>query len=126
MLTLEPILTLSKMSTCLLFTKQRDICDLIMGEQAFALGVGDFSIRFPGTNDIYVISHVYWVPNDTANNISSEAMKLFSGFRINLIEPLEYFDFIDYSRSKFSCATTVNNNMNYLKLNVIRPTKVLG
>ena len=53
-------------------------------------------------------------------------MKLFSGFKSTLIEPLEYFDFIEHSRKKFSCATTVNINMDYLNLNVKRPTKVLG
>ena len=96
-----------------------------MGEYSFALGIVDFSVQFPGTNDIYVISPMYWVPNDTTNISSPGAMKSLSGFKSTLIEPLEYFDFIKHSRKKFSYATTVNDNMDYLKLIVIIPTKFL-
>ena len=53
-------------------------------------------------------------------------MKLFSGFKRTLIEILECCDFIDHPRKKLSCDTTVKNNMEYLKLNVIRPNNVLG
>ena len=69
---------------------------------------------------------MYWFPNGTANNFPPGAMQLFSGFKSTLIEPLDYFDFVDLSREKFSYATTVNNNMEYLNINVIRPTQVLG
>ena len=73
-LTLDPMLTLPKMSTCLLFYKNKNICDLAMGEEASYLGVGSVSVRFPGTNDIYVIATVYWILDDNANTLSPGAM----------------------------------------------------
>ena len=42
-----------------------------------------------------------------------------------LLMPLEYCDFIDQFSKKFSCDTAVKYNLDYLKLNVIRPKKVL-
>ena len=78
-----------------------------MDEEDFDMGVGAVSVFFPGTNDIYVISLMNWVPNDTTNTMSPGEMKLLSGFNITLVEPLEYCDFIGNSRNIFSCATTV-------------------
>ena len=52
-------------------------------------------------------------------------MKIFYGFKNTLVEPLEYGGFIDHSIKKLSCDTTVEDNMDYLKLNLIIPTNVL-
>ena len=52
-------------------------------------------------------------------------MKLFSVFKSTLVEPLEYFDFIDRAIKKLSCDTTVKNNLYYLKLNLIRTAKIV-
>ena len=96
-----------------------------MGEYAFDLGVKAFAVLFPCTNDNYIISPVYWVPNYTVKNLSLGAMRLLYGLKSTPVEPLAYFDFIDHSRKKFACANTVKNSMDYFKLNVIIPTKVL-
>ena len=44
--------------------------------------------RFPSTNDIDVTDPVYWVPNDTYNNLYPESMKLCYGFKSTLVDPL--------------------------------------
>ena len=54
------------------------------------------------------------------------AMKLLCRFNSTLVEPLEFCNLIYYPRKNVSCATTVINNLDLLKINVIRPTKVLG
>ena len=59
-----------------------------MGEQAFALVVGYFSVHYPGTYDIFVVGPVYGYPSNNANTFSPGAMKLFSGFKSILVEPL--------------------------------------
>ena len=69
---------------------------------------------------------MYWFSNNTSNNFSPVDMKLFSVFKSTLVGLLYYCDLIYHSRNKFSCSTTVKNNMDYFKLNVIKPTKVLG
>ena len=53
-------------------------------------------------------------------------MQVFSVFKSTLVGLLYYCDLIYHSRNKFSCSTTVKNDMDYFKLNVIKPTKVLG
>ena len=67
-----------------------------MGEEEFNLGVGSISVRFPGKNYIDEIANFYFVPKNMANNLSPVYMKLFSGFKRNLIKPIEYCGFIDH------------------------------
>ena len=97
-----------------------------MGEYLFASGIRSNDVHFPGTNYIYVFLPVYWVPDDTTNTLSPGAMQLLYVFKSTVIETISYFDLTFHSRKKFSCVIIVKNNMDYLKLNVIRPTDVLG
>ena len=46
-----------------------------MGEDNFSFVFVSVFTHFPGTNVIYVISPVYWVPNDTPNALYQVAMK---------------------------------------------------
>ena len=57
-----------------------------MGEYLFASGIRSNDFHFPGTNYIYVFLPVYWVQNDTTNNLSPGAMKVFSVFKRTLVE----------------------------------------
>ena len=124
-LTLEPTITLPKIITCSLSCKKRKICDISMGEYVFASDVGSVAVCLPITNYIYFISPLYWVPGNITIMLSPGYMKLSSSFKITVIEPLEYCGFICHSRNKFSCATTVKSNLDYLKLKVIKTTQVL-
>ena len=86
LLALDPMITLPNMGTCSLSYKKDKIPrDPAKGEEAFALGVGSIYVRFPGTNYIYVISPIYWVPNNTSNTFFSQAMKLSTGFNSDII-----------------------------------------
>ena len=97
-----------------------------MGEEAFVSGVGSVSVLLPGTNDIYVVAPIYWFPNNNASTLPPGTTKYFSGFKSTLVKPLEYCDFIDYPRKKFSCDTTIKNILDNLKLKLTKPTQVLG
>ena len=59
------------------------------GEEAFASGVGSVVVRFPGKNYIFVVDPLYWVPNNTTNNISPGAINLFSSFKSTLVDSLK-------------------------------------
>ena len=97
-----------------------------MGEGHCSLGVGDVSVRFLGINDIFVVATMYWITNYTSSTMHPVYMKSLSRFKITLVYPLAYFYFIEHSRNKFSCDTTVKNNLYNLKLKVLKPTQVLG
>ena len=61
-----------------------------MGVEDFASGVEDFSVRFPGTNYIYVIVTFYWVSNDMTNTFFLGAMRFFSVLNTTLVGTLGY------------------------------------
>ena len=69
---------------------------------------------------------VYWVLNDTSNNMSPGSMIIFHGLNSTLIKTVEYHDFIDHPSKKFSYDTTTKNNLDYLKIKLIRTTQFLG
>ena len=96
-----------------------------MGVEAFVSGDGYVCVRLSVTNYIYFISNVCWVPNNKNNTFSPVYLKLFFVFKRTLVEPLQYCDFIDHSIKKSSYDTTVKNNMDYLKLKLIKTTQVL-
>ena len=93
-----------------------------MVEEIFSSGLRAVCFHFQCTKYIYVIATLYWVPNYTTNTLFPVDMKIFYGFNSTSVEILEYYYFIDHYIKELSCATTIKNNLDYLKLKVIKPT----
>ena len=68
--------------------KRKIVYDIAMEGESFASLFEAVAERFPSTNDIAVTDPLYWVPNDTSNNLYPEFMKLFYGFKSTLVDPL--------------------------------------
>ena len=117
-LTLETMFTMPKMSVCSLFYINKKVYVIFpWRKRSLFLGFVAVDVRFPGTNYIFVVDPVYWVPNNTTNTISPGAINLFSSFKNTLVEPLKKIGFIFYSSKKLSYANTIKN-LDCLKIKV--------